>query len=106
MSGVQFEDMDSEDDGSIGSIDFDMEDEDDDFDEEDVEEEEEEDDAMDDVESSSLAVTTLPPPTSGSSGPLIQASISGFGEGTPQEGGTAAKVVFYAVFVQLYLLLV
>ena len=38
MSGVQFEDMDSEDDGSIGSIDFDMEDEDDDFDEEDVEE--------------------------------------------------------------------
>ena len=44
-------------------------------------------------------MTTLPPPSSGSSGPIIQASISGFGEGTPQEGGTS-KVVFYAVFVQ------
>ena len=103
MSGVQFDDMDSEDDGSIGSIDFDMEDEDDDFDDEDDEDEEEEDsedDMMDDDgEASSLAVTTLPPPSSGSSGPIIQASISGFGEGTPQEGGTS-KVVFYAVFVQ------
>ena len=98
MSGVQFDDMDSEDDGSIGSIDFDMEDEDDDFDDED---EDSEDDMMDDDgEASSITATTLPQPSSGSSsGPIIQASISGFGEGTPQEGGTS-KVVFYAVFVQ------
>jgi len=109
MSGVQFDDVDSEDDGSIGSIDFDMEDEDDDFEDEDEDMMEDDGDedgprlSMDGDVSEPISPTTLPPPTSSaktSSSPSIQATISGYGQATPQDGGGTSKVVFYGVFVQ------